>query len=81
MSASTNASDSPENTHFSMDELRACVEEGRRRKVPVMAHAHGAEGITMAANAGMLHDACLRNVEVFLCHLCALNTFSLRSLL
>ena len=53
MSASTNASDSPENTHFSAEELRACVEEAARRQVPVMAHAHGAEGIVMAANAGV----------------------------
>jgi imidazolonepropionase-like amidohydrolase len=52
MSPSTNASDSPENTHFSADEIEACVEEARRRRVPVMAHAHGAEGILLAANAG-----------------------------
>ena len=52
MSSGTNASDSPENTHFSWEELLACVEEGARRKVPVMAHAHGADGITLAALAG-----------------------------
>lgn len=52
MSASTNCKDSPENTHFSGDELRAVVEEAARRQVPVMAHAHGAEGIRLAAEAG-----------------------------
>ena len=52
MSPSTNASDSPENTHFSDDEIKACVEEAGRRRVPVMAHAHGAEGIILAATAG-----------------------------
>lgn len=52
MSASTNAADSPENTHFSWEEMLACVEESARRKVPVMAHAHGAEGIALAAAAG-----------------------------
>lgn len=73
MSASTNPSDSPENTHFSSEELNAVVEEARRRRVPVMAHAHGAEGIALAANAGCRSiehasyidqagiDACLRN--------------------
>ena len=53
MTSSTNASDSPENTHFSREELRACVEEASRRKVSVMAHAHGAEGIALAASAGI----------------------------
>eukprot|EP01035_Chromulina_nebulosa_P033942 gene33942-45470_t len=38
MTASTNAQDSPENTHLSALELTACVEEARRRRVPVMAH-------------------------------------------
>lgn len=33
MSASTGPKDSPENTHFSDEELRACVEEARRRQV------------------------------------------------
>lgn len=41
--------------HFSRDEIIACVEEGKRRKVPVMAHAHGAEGIRMAAEAGTIY--------------------------
>jgi imidazolonepropionase-like amidohydrolase len=52
MSASTGAKDSPENTHMSEEEIRACVDEAGRRKVHVMAHAHGAEGIALAANAG-----------------------------
>ena len=52
MSASTGAKDSPENTHMSHEEIRACVEEANRRQVHVMAHAHGAEGITLASNAG-----------------------------
>ena len=73
MSASTNAQDSPENTHLSAPELAACVEEARRRRVPVMAHAHGAESILLAAEAGCRSiehasfidlrgvQACLRN--------------------
>lgn len=52
MSASTGAKDSPENTHMSDEELRACVEEAGRRQVYVMAHAHGADGIVRAAKAG-----------------------------
>lgn len=52
MSASTGAQDSPENTHMSEEEIRACVEEANRRQVHVMAHAHGADGIAKAANAG-----------------------------
>jgi imidazolonepropionase-like amidohydrolase len=53
MSASTGAKDSPENTHFSNQELAACVQEAARRQVPVMAHAHGADGIKHAALAGL----------------------------
>jgi hypothetical protein len=34
MSASTGPKDSPENTHFSDEELAACVQEARRRQVP-----------------------------------------------
>lgn len=52
MSASTGAKDSPENTHFSDQELVACVQEAARRQVPVMAHAHGADGIKLCALAG-----------------------------
>jgi imidazolonepropionase-like amidohydrolase len=52
MAAGSGAKDSPENTHFSWEEMVACVEEGGRRRVPVMAHAHGAQGIALAAAAG-----------------------------
>lgn len=46
------ANDNPRNVHFSPEELRVAVEEASRRDVPVMAHAHGAEGIKMAVRAG-----------------------------
>lgn len=52
MSASTGPKDSPENTHMAQEEVEAAVQEARRRRVHVMAHAHGAEGIAMAARAG-----------------------------
>jgi hypothetical protein len=58
MSASTGPKDSPENTHFSIDELVTCVHEAKRRQVPVMAHAHGAEGIAQAARAGTSYPKC-----------------------
>ena len=45
--------DSPADVHFSAEELKAAVEEATRRRVPVMAHAHAAEGITMAIRAGV----------------------------
>jgi imidazolonepropionase-like amidohydrolase len=73
MTASTGPKDSPENTHMSEEEIRSCVEEANRRKVHVMAHAHGADGIAKAANAGCRSiehasfidaagiEACLRN--------------------
>ena len=44
--------DNPNNVHFSAEELKAAVEEAARRDVPVMAHAHAAEGIKMAVKAG-----------------------------
>ncbi|MFC2949306.1 metal-dependent hydrolase family protein [Virgibacillus sediminis] len=48
------ATDHPEFTQFSEEELRAIVEEGRFRKgVKVMAHAQGAEGIKNAVRAGI----------------------------
>ncbi|MUK90539.1 amidohydrolase family protein [Ornithinibacillus sp. L9] len=48
------ATDHPEFTQFSLDELKAIVEEGRFRKgVKVMAHAQGAEGIKNAVRAGI----------------------------
>ncbi|ASN06059.1 metal-dependent hydrolase family protein [Virgibacillus necropolis] len=48
------ATDHPEFTQFSMEELKVIVEEGRFRKgVKVMAHAQGAEGIKNAVKAGI----------------------------
>ncbi len=46
------AGDNPNNVHFSKDELEVAVEEARKRDVPVMAHAHSAEGIKMSIRAG-----------------------------
>jgi imidazolonepropionase-like amidohydrolase len=45
--------DSPGDVHFSAEELEAAVEEAGRRRVPVMAHAHAAEGIKQAIRAGV----------------------------
>ncbi len=45
--------DRPTDVHFSPEELRMAVEEAARRNVPVMAHAHAAEGIKMAVRAGV----------------------------
>ncbi len=47
------AGDNPNNVHFSEEELNIAVEEASRREIPVMAHAHAAEGIKMAARAGV----------------------------
>jgi imidazolonepropionase-like amidohydrolase len=47
------AGDNPYNVHFSEEELTMAVEEATRRDVPVMAHAHAAEGIKMAVRAGV----------------------------
>ncbi|MFS0749342.1 amidohydrolase family protein [Oceanobacillus sp. 1P07AA] len=48
------ATDHPEFTQFSEEELETIVEEGRFRKgVKVMAHAQGAEGIKNAVRAGV----------------------------
>ncbi|WP_042148033.1 amidohydrolase family protein [Paucisalibacillus sp. EB02] len=48
------ATDHPEFTQFSLEELKVIVEEGRFRKgVKVMAHAQGAEGIKNAIRAGV----------------------------
>jgi imidazolonepropionase-like amidohydrolase len=43
----------PRQQMFSEDELRAIVEEAGRKKVPVQAHAHGAEGALAAVRAGV----------------------------
>jgi len=47
------AGDNPNNVHFSAEELQAAVDEANRRDVPVMAHAHAAEGIKIAVKAGV----------------------------
>jgi imidazolonepropionase-like amidohydrolase len=47
------AGDNPNNVHFSAEELKAAVDEATKRDVPVMAHAHAAEGIKMAVRAGV----------------------------
>ncbi|MEZ7173316.1 amidohydrolase family protein [Sporosarcina sp. OR05] len=48
------ATDHPEFTQFSLEELKVIVEEGQFRKgVKVMAHAQGAEGIKNAVRAGV----------------------------
>ncbi len=48
------ATDHPEFTQFSQEELETIVEEGQFRKgVKVMAHAQGAEGIKNAVKAGI----------------------------
>ena len=47
------AGDNPKNVHFSEEELKMAVDEAARRDVPVMAHAHAAEGIKMAVKAGV----------------------------
>jgi imidazolonepropionase-like amidohydrolase len=40
-------------TQYGAEEMRAVVEEARRHERRVMAHAHGAEGIRIAAEAGV----------------------------
>jgi len=45
--------DSPGDVHFTAEEMRAAVEEAGRRRVPVMAHAHAAEGVKQAILAGV----------------------------
>ncbi len=46
------AGDNPQNVHFSKEELQMAMDEANRRDVPVMAHAHSAEGIKMSIRAG-----------------------------
>jgi len=45
--------DNPADVHFSPEELKVAVEEAGRHNVPVMAHAHAAEGIKQAIRAGV----------------------------
>lgn len=47
------ANDRPEDVQFSQEELKVIVEEAGYRGLRVMAHAHGAEGIKNALNAGI----------------------------
>lgn len=47
------AGDNPNNVHFSAEELKAAVDEASKRDVPVMAHAHAAEGIKLAVRSGV----------------------------
>lgn len=47
------AGDNPADVHFSPEEVKVAVEEARRHGVPVMAHAHAAEGIKLAVLAGV----------------------------
>ena len=47
------AGDNPKDVHLSPEELRAAIAEASRLGVPVMAHAHAAEGIKQAVRAGV----------------------------
>lgn len=47
------ANDSPEHPQFSQEEFEVIIEEARTRGIKTMAHAHGAEGIKNAAEAGI----------------------------
>lgn len=47
------ANDNPEHVHFTPEELTACVSEATRLGMPVMAHAHAADGIVQAVRAGV----------------------------
>ena len=47
------AGDNPKDVHFSPDELEVAVAEATRLGVPVMAHAHSAEGIKQSVRAGV----------------------------
>ena len=67
------AGDNPQNVHFSPEELKVAMEEAARRDVPVMAHAHSAEGIKMSLKAGartIEHGSFLddEGIELFLKH-------------
>jgi imidazolonepropionase-like amidohydrolase len=47
------AGDNPKDVHFSPEELAVAVAEATRLGVPVMAHAHSAEGVKQAVKAGV----------------------------
>ena len=46
------AGDNPRDVHLSPEELQVAMDEANRLSVPVMAHAHSAEGIKQAVRAG-----------------------------
>jgi imidazolonepropionase-like amidohydrolase len=67
------AGDNPQNVHFSKEELAVAIDEASRRDVPVMAHAHSAEGIKMSIRAGartIEHGSFLddEGIDLFLKH-------------
>jgi imidazolonepropionase-like amidohydrolase len=67
------AGDNPQNVHFSKEELAVAIDEANRRDVPVMAHAHSAEGIKMSIRAGartIEHGSFLddEGIDLFLKH-------------
>jgi imidazolonepropionase-like amidohydrolase len=47
------AGDDPKDVHLSPEELAVAMDEARRLRVPVMAHAHSTEGIVQAIEAGV----------------------------
>jgi imidazolonepropionase-like amidohydrolase len=47
------AADNPRDVHFSREEVEVAVEEANRRGIPVMAHAHAADGIRLAIESGV----------------------------
>jgi imidazolonepropionase-like amidohydrolase len=47
------AGDNPKDLHFSPEEVRVAVEEAARHGVPMMAHAHGTDGIKVAIRSGV----------------------------
>ncbi len=47
------ANDSPEHPQFSKEEFKVIIDEARTRGLKIMAHAHGAEGIKNAVEAGI----------------------------
>ena len=47
------ANDSPEHPQFSKEEFKVIIDEARTRGLKTMAHAHGAEGIKNAVEAGI----------------------------
>lgn len=67
------AGDNPQNVHFSDEEIKAVIDEARRRHVPVMAHAHATEGINKAIRFGarsIEHGTFLNDesIDLFLKH-------------